>query len=181
MKPVILWLLMALLSQHAYSQQTIVVTTPSQKNSADQKAIEAQVDAFFTSWNTHDFSGMEKYMAPECDFVNISGMHWKGVADIQYAHQVFHDKVFKTIPLEKRSVGIRFLTPDVAVAHVLMHVMGSITTPDGAKAGDTDGLATFVFVKRNGTWLAEAVENVVVNDVHKPFNPVTVRDQSKKK
>lgn len=181
MKLFILVVLAALLGRGAYCQQQASVVALPQKNGPEQKAVEAQVDAFFTSWNTHDFSGMNKYMSPDCDFVNISGMHWKGVADIQYAHQVFHDKVFKTIPLEKRSVAVRFLTPDVAVAHVLMHVMGSITTPDGAKAGDNDGLATFVFVRRNGTWLAEAVENVVVNEVHKPFDPVTVRDQSKKK
>ncbi|MBD2703306.1 SgcJ/EcaC family oxidoreductase [Spirosoma sp. BT702] len=179
MKPFILLVFMTLLGQGVYSQQK--ATSLPQKNSPEQKAIEAQVDAFFTSWNTHDFRDMNKYMAPECDFVNIVGMHWKGREDVQYAHQTMHEQHFKTIPLEKRSVAVRFLTPDVAIAHVLMHVKDSYITPDGSKGGDGDGLATFVFVKRNRVWLVEAVENVVVNEVAKPFNPITVRDQSKQK
>ena len=61
-----------------------------------------------------------------------------------------------------------------------MHVMKAYIAPDGSKAGDNDALATFVFVKRNGTWLAEAVENVVVNEGAQAGNPITLRNQSKK-
>ena len=151
----------------------------AQKNTAEQKAIEAQVDAWFTSWNKHDFSDMKNYMATDCDFVNIVGMHWKGREDVQYAHQAVHQTIFKDNPLEKRAVTIRFLTPDVAVAHVVMHLMKSYITPDGSRAGDNDALATFVFVKRKSVWMVEAVENVVVNEVAKPFNPVLMKEKAK--
>ncbi|UFH57583.1 SgcJ/EcaC family oxidoreductase [Spirosoma sp. KNUC1025] len=138
------------------------------------------MDAFFTSWNHHDFSDMKNYIAPACDFVTIVGMHWKGRADIQYAHQVFHKISFGDIPLAKRAVSIRFVTPDVAIAHVLMHVMKAYIAPDGSKAGDNDALDTFVFIKRGGVWLVEAVENVVVNEGAQAGNPITIRNQSKK-
>ena len=32
----------------------------------------------------------------------------------------------------------------------------------GRKMGDTHGLATFVFIKKDDTWFVTAVENVVV-------------------
>ena len=151
----------------------------SQENTAEHKAIEAQVNAFFTSWNNHDFSDMKNYIAEDCDFVNIAGFHWKGGKDVQYAHQTVHQTIFKDVPLEKRAVTIRFLTSDVAVAHVLMHPMKSYTTPDGSKGGDSDALATFVFVKKRDAWMVEAVENVVVSEVAKPFNPVPVKENSR--
>jgi len=156
-----------------------VFSGTAQRTTNDSIVIEAQVDAFFTSWNRHDFSDMKNYIAEACDFVNIVGMHWKGREEVQYAHQAFHQTSFKDMPLEKRAVTIRFLTPDVAVAHVLMHVMKSYITPDGSRAGDNDGLATFVFVKRMGAWMVEAVENVVVNEVARPFNPILMREKAK--
>lgn len=82
-------------------------------------------------------------------------MHWKGREDIQYAHQTYHDQFFKNTPLEKRSVTIRFLKPDVAIALLLWHI-GAFHAPDGSIRGDNDDLATLVFVKRNGIWLITA-------------------------
>lgn len=181
MKPFLCWALLVMLVPPACSQPKLVKSTRhNQTHTGDQQAIERQVEAFFTSWNKHDFGDMKNYIAEDCDFVNIVGMHWKGRADIQYAHQVFHKLSFQDIPLAKRAVSVRFLTPDVAVAHVLMHVMKAYIAPDGSKAGDNDALATFVLVKRNGTWLAEAIENVVVNEGAQAGNPITLRNQSKK-
>src|SRR6187401_2109189 len=81
----------------------------SQNIDNEQKAIEGQVDAFFTSWNKHDFSDMQNYIDKDCDFVNIVGMHWQGREDIQYATQSMHEGHFKDVPLEKRSVSVSFV------------------------------------------------------------------------
>jgi uncharacterized protein (TIGR02246 family) len=152
----------------------------AQNTDKEQKAIEDQVDAFFTSWNNHDFREMQNYIDKDCDFVNIVGMHWKGREDIQYAHQSMHEAHFKDVPLEKRSVSVRFVKPDLAIAHVLMHPLKTFVTPDGTTMGKDDALATFVFVKKGPAWLVVAVENVVVDEKAKPFNPVTMRNNQKK-
>jgi len=151
----------------------------AQENIKEEKVINGQIDAFFTSWNKHDFSDMKNYIADTSDFVNIVGMHWKGREDIQYAHQTFHQQQFKDKPLRKLSAEIRFLTNDVALAHVLLHLDGSYIAPDGSKRGDMDGLATFVFIKKDNTWLVTAVENVVVDQAAKPFDPVTIRNNQR--
>jgi len=150
----------------------------AQKNTESKKAIETQIDAFIKSWNKHDFSDMKNYIAGDCDFVNITGMHWKGREDIQYACQTYHNQFFKNTSMEKRSVTIRFLKPDIAIVHLLWHI-GAFTPPDGKKWGDNDDLATLVFVKRNGTWLVTAFENVQVNAEVQRFDPVKIRQQSK--
>lgn len=149
----------------------------AQDTATEKNAVQAQIDAFFTSWNRHDFSDMKNYVADTSDFVNIVGFHWKGRKDIQYAHQAAHQQIFKDKPLKKISSQIRMLTQDVAIAHVGMHLAGVVTTPDGSKIGNDDALATFVFIKKDNVWRITAVENVTVSEVAKPFNPITLRDK----
>lgn len=156
----------------------------AQNDTSEQKAIEAQIDAFLTSWNKHDFSDMKNYIAEDCDFVNVAGAHWKGREEVQYAHQTFHQTVLKNTPMEKRSVTMRFLKPDIAIVHLLWHI-GLITIPSvsssrpGKPDGDNDDLATIVFVKRKGIWLITAMENVVRNEELLLRDPVKLRKQSK--
>ena len=142
----------------------------------DRKAVEAQIDAFIRSWNRHDFSDMKNYVADDCDFVNVVGMHWKGREEIQYAHQAYHEKFFKNTPMEKLRVTVRFLKPDVAIVHLLWHI-GAFTPPDGSVRGDNDDLATIVLVKRNGRWMITAVENVEVSADAEPFDPIKMQRQ----
>src|SRR5690349_16290355 len=97
------------------------IVVEAQKNIRNEKNIEAQIDAFLTSWNRHDFSDMKNYIAEDCDFVNAVGMHWKGREAVQYAHHTLHQSILKNTPMEKRSVTIRFLKPEVAIVHLLWH------------------------------------------------------------
>lgn len=78
--------------------------------------------------------------------------------------------------MEKRSVTIRFLKPDVAIVHLAWHT-GLFTPPDGSVSGDNDDLATMIFVKRNGKWLLTASENVEISAQAQPFDPVKIRQQ----
>lgn len=75
---------------------------------------------------------------------------------------------------------IRFLTDDVAIAHVHMHLEGDLLTPDGSKKTTPDALATFVFLIKDGVWLITAVENVFIDNEAKPFDPVTMRNNQRK-
>lgn len=153
---------------------------------SDKKEIEDQIDSFLRSWNKHDFSDMKNYIADDCDFVNVVGMLWKGRENIQYAHQFFHESVFKTTPMEKRSVTVRLIKPDVAIVHLVWHI-GLVTnppvlsTPRTKPDGNYDDMATIVFLKENGKWLITAMENVVINEELAPNDPVKLRAKSKQK
>lgn len=155
-----------------------IYTLAEAQSANEQKAIEAQIDAFLASWNRHDFTDMKNYIADDCDFINITGMHWKGREDIEYAHQTYHNEFFKNTPMEKRSVTVRFLKPDIAIAHLVWHI-GKFIPPDGKEWGDNDDLATIVFVKRQGTWLITALENVQVVAEVQQFDPVRMKQKSK--
>jgi uncharacterized protein (TIGR02246 family) len=156
----------------------LIYLTGKTQNTQEEKAIESQINAFITSWNKHDFSDMNNYVAEDCDFVNIVGMHWKGREEIQYAHQTYHDQFFKKTTMEKQSITIRFLNPDIAVVHLNWHI-GAFDAPDGSIRGNNDDLATFIFIKTNSKWLLTAAENVEISESAKPFDPVKIRQQSK--
>ena len=148
----------------------------AQNNTKDKTLINAQIDAMVYSWNHHNYDDLKNYTTENTDWVNVVGMWWKGRKESQYAHQVYHNTIFKTSVMEKKSVAIRFITKDVAIAHVVLHSYDSdphpAPLPDGKKLGPTDGLATLVFVKENRKWLMTAGENVLIDKGAEPFDPV---------
>lgn len=146
----------------------------AQDTSGDKVAINAQIDAMINSWNNHNYDDLKDYTTENTDWVNVVGMWWKGRTESQYAHQVYHNTIFKTTVMEKESVAIRFVTKDVAIAHVMLHTSGGdVPMPDGRQPEPTDALATLIYVKQNGKWLMTAGANVVIDKVAQPFDPVT--------
>ena len=143
----------------------------AQSSSIDKQAIEKQVDAMINSWNKHDYSDMKSYTTEDCDWVNIVGMWWKNQKEMEFAHQAFHEKMFKNTSLTKKNISIRLVREDVALVHLYSRV-GSFTTPDGHAMPEADDLALLVYVKNNGTWLLTSGENLVVDDRAQASNPV---------
>lgn len=146
----------------------------AQDRSKDEAAINKQVDAMVYSWNHHNYDDLKNYTTENTDWVNVVGMWWKGRRESQYAHQAYHNTIFKTSVCEKKAVTVRFITKDVAIAHVLWHFYDLHNTPlpDRKNTGPTDGLATIVYVKQNGKWLMEAGQNVSIDQAAKQYDPV---------
>jgi uncharacterized protein (TIGR02246 family) len=130
-------------------------TLHAQVLSKDEAAINKQVDAIIYSWNNHNYDDLKNYTTENIDWVNGVGMWWKGRKESQYAHQVYHGTMFKESVLEKKSVVIRFVTKDVAIAHLICHLRGTMIQ-DGKKDDSGDILETLVYVKVNGKWLMTA-------------------------
>lgn len=137
----------------------------------DRQSIQKQIQAFIDNWNVHDYTSMKTYTTDDVDWVNIVGMWWKGRKEVQYAHQTFHKTMFKNVTLYLKSTAIRFITKDVAIAHIKTYY-GEFTTPGGNKMGNTDDLAMLVYVKKNGKWLLTSGENVTVNEAAQHHDPV---------
>ena len=146
----------------------------AQDRTKDEAAINKQVDAMIYSWNNHNYDDLKNYTTEDTDWVNVVGMWWKGRKESQYAHQVYHNTIFKTAVCEKKSVTIRFVTKDVAIAHIVWHFSDPhpVPLPDGKNPGPTDGLATLVYVKQSEKWLMTAGENVIIDKGAQPFDPV---------
>ena len=151
----------------------------AQDRSNDNAAINKLVDAMIYSWNNHNYDDMKNYATENTDWVNVVGMWWKGRKESQYAHQAYHNTILKTSVCEIKSVAVRFITNDVAIAHVMWQFRDPNPplpplppSPDGKPNPSNDDLATLVFVKQNRKWLLTAGENVHIDKSVQQYDPV---------
>ncbi|HEV8283093.1 MAG TPA: SgcJ/EcaC family oxidoreductase [Chitinophagaceae bacterium] len=127
----------------------------AQNRTKDEAAINKQVYAMIYSWNNHNYDDLKNYTTENTDWVNAVGIWWKGRRESQYAHQVYHGTMFKESVMEKKSVTIRFVTKDIAIAHLVCHLSGTMIH-EGKKDDPEDILETLIYVKKNGKWLMTA-------------------------
>ena len=145
----------------------------------DSIAIEKQVTNLVSDWNTHKFENMDKYTTGDVQWVNIVGFWWKGRTEVKLSHQKIFDAIFKGVPFTRKSLNIRFLTNDVGIANLIVHV-GEFFPPDGVDHGnnkmpEADDLLTLVFVKKKGTWLLSAGQNTIISSSSSKSNPANNR------
>jgi uncharacterized protein (TIGR02246 family) len=123
------------------------------------------------AWNKHDAKAYANLFTENGDCVNIVGWWWKGRAEIEKKLTDAYVYVFKESTLTITNVDIRFLTPDVAVAHVRWTMTGA-RTPSGLPVPQ-QGIQTHVLQKQNGQWLIAAFQNTLsVPEMPFPIGPV---------
>jgi uncharacterized protein (TIGR02246 family) len=153
----------------------VVITTlalaraPAFAASADELAIQQVEDRWQDAWNRHDMDALSGLFTEDADFVQVNGRRWHGPAEIKTNHAAVHQMMFKDSVWTNLKFDVRFLKPDVAIAHQMWALRGD-KNPDGTVRTPREGLFTQVFVKRNGRWLMTAAHNT--NIVVVPGSPV---------
>ena len=134
--------------------------TPIQPTEAESK-IGAFLAALPETWNRHDMVAYASHFSENADFVNILGMHWRGRAAIEASHIAIHKGIFRNSRLEALDQTIRFLTPEVAVAHVNWQMTGHETgqVKEWQPAATRKGVLTAVLVPEGDTWKITALHN----------------------
>lgn len=140
-----------------------ITVVEAQSGPEEGAAIQQTWARFGNSWRNKDFSDMKDYMTPDCHWINVVGMHWHNLNEVQFAHQVFINAFLKDAKSVDKSSDIRFITNDVAIMYRVTHI-GAFYPPDGVdhgnnKQGDKDNIATIVFVKQNGKWFIASGQN----------------------
>lgn len=131
-------------------------------SSSDQGQDDARIRAVQTAmqeaWNRHDAKAFGELCVDDIDFVNALGWWWKGRAQVDQKHTEVHAFVFRDSILTNDDVQIRFLSPEIAVAHVRWSVIGH-RTPDGTTGQPRRGIIIEVLHKQAGTWQMVAFQN----------------------
>ena len=63
----------------------------------DETAIRAAIKDYEQLWNISDLDGMGRLYAPNVHWVNVKAMHWQGFEDVDRAHRVYFDLMFKGV------------------------------------------------------------------------------------
>jgi uncharacterized protein (TIGR02246 family) len=122
----------------------------------DEKAVRNAIAGLVQSWNSHDMKSFAQLCAEDCDYVNISGTDEKGRAEIERHHTEIHAGKYKDSHLTATSLTVRFLRPDVALAHVGWEVLYG----DGKKE---TSFQTLVLTKEGNHWLIAAAHNTLTS------------------
>jgi uncharacterized protein (TIGR02246 family) len=124
----------------------------------DESAVRNVLAEYEVSWNGQDMAAFGPLFTEDCDYVNIAGVHWKGVQEIVQRHAELFQQRLKTAVRKLTGVEVRFSTPDVALVHATWDVTGS-SRPTGEAVPVLKEITTMVMVKTNGQWLITAFQN----------------------
>jgi uncharacterized protein (TIGR02246 family) len=138
----------------------VVITGPLRSfgQSRDETEIRAVEMGLQEAWNHHDMKAWANLFTEDADFVNVAGWWWKGRAEIEKKHTEIHAYIFRDSTLTIGEVQTKFLTPEIAVVHVLWSLTGN-RNPDGSDGQPRKGIFTQVLKKQNGKWLIAAAQN----------------------
>ena len=122
---------------------------------ADEQPIKDCLNDFQSAWNKDDASGMAMVFVEDGTLINPFGVSAQGRDAMLKVFAKEHSGVFKASKYENREVKIQWITPDVAIADVTANISG-VHGSDGAAAPDFLHHVTWVFVKKDGNWMAAA-------------------------
>jgi len=143
--------------------------------SADPKdvlAVTAAIDQYRDSWNVADLGAMGQLYMPDIHWINVRGMHWRGFEEVDRAHRVYFDIMFRGVQQDLLEIeSITPVTKDVMVAVVLWR-MGAFTTPDGHKIPPGRTRMTMVYTRTNAGWKIAHGHNEDVAEDAQQFDPI---------
>ena len=125
---------------------------------ADESAIRDLVGSRQQqAWNQHDARAYAALFAEDGVVVNVVAWWWKGSSEIESNLTRMFANIFRESTLTFSQVDVRFLTPDVAIAHARWTMTGAHMPPGLPEP--REGLQTLTVQKRNGKWLIAAFHN----------------------
>lgn len=130
----------------------------SQTQNKDEAAIREVVQARQQdAWNRHDAKAYADLFTEDGDVVNVVGWWWRGRGEIEKKLSDAFTFVFRESTLTVTEVDIRFLTPEIAVAHVRWTMTGARPPPQIPEP--RQGIQLQVLRKEGGKWLITSFQN----------------------
>jgi len=113
------------------------------------------------AWNRHDIKALGALVAEDVRFVNVAGNVLNGRDEFAKLQTRTHARQFKDSVRTVTGTDIKFLTGDIAVAHVRWGMKGD-KDADGTPRPPRNGVMMQVLVKRGDAWTIVAVQNTNV-------------------
>jgi uncharacterized protein (TIGR02246 family) len=128
------------------------------KISRDEAAVRQIVKRVEDGWNAKSGRDFAAPFASDADYVVVNGMHIKGREAIEQGHAQIFSTVYKDSRNAATIKSVRFLRPDVAVAHVEWNL---VYRHEGKESKMT-AMNTMFLTKEKGLWTIAAFHNTPV-------------------
>jgi uncharacterized protein (TIGR02246 family) len=120
------------------------------------------LQAFASSWNSHDMAGLRALFHEDATFVNRFGHYVRGADAIVAMHAPIHATIYSDSVLANDPIALVPLGDDAAVVHFWSRLTTGPAHPAGPHAVDTLILA--VMKRQDGAWRIQALENVTLTN-----------------
>ena len=124
---------------------------------SDEKQIKELQDRQATAWNEHDATAYANLFTQDGEVVNVVGWWWKDRKEIETKLKAAFAFLFKESKLTITDVKVKFIKPDVAIAHVQWTMTGAKTPPNIPEP--KEGTQLQVLKKQKGRWLIFSFQN----------------------
>ena len=128
---------------------------------ADEEAIRKLIAEMTDASSKADAKAATRMYAADADFVTGRGERFTGAAQIEERLGAIFAARGAAVTVKTLNVTVRFIRPDVAVAHVTNELRGLMSS-DGQKLPAQQELSLRVFTRDGTTWRAAAFHNTVV-------------------
>ena len=136
----------------------------NQNQKEDERAIQNVILQMTEGFNKHDAKAATEMYTSDADFVTVRGDKYTGAAEIQQKLGSILSTRAKQATLKTLNTTVRFVKPDLAIAHVTNELSGLIDST-GLKLPSHRELSVRVFIKESGAWKVTAFHNTMI----KPF------------
>jgi len=124
-------------------------------SAGDEQPIKDRLNEFQNAWNKEDTAAMAALWAEDGTLINPFGVTAQGRDAMIKVFTQEHAGPFKNTKYSVSEMKIQWVTPDVAIVDATANITG-VRAADGSSAPDFPHHVTWVFVKKDGKWMAAA-------------------------
>lgn len=128
---------------------------------ADEAAIRQVIAEMTEGFNRHDGEAASRMYQPNARLVTVRGEVMEGQAAIEQGLTSIFQTRARNATHRTVDLTIRFLRPDIALAHVTNELSG-LVAPDGQSLPSHQELSLRVFIKEDGRWQVAAFHNTMI-------------------
>ena len=133
--------------------------------------VRAVLEAWEAAWNASDMTAMWQLATDDIHWVNVVGMHWRGKTEVQKAHQVFFDLMFKNRSCKLEEIESIEPLPGGAVVAVVRWSMGGWRLNGEMKPPGRDRMSLVLIPRGEGLAIAHGA-NVPIDEAAAAHNPI---------
>ncbi len=134
--------------------------------------VKAVLEKWEAAWNASEMTAMWQLATDDIHWVNVVGMHWRGKAEVQKAHQVFFDLLFKNRSCKLEETESIEPLPGGAFVAVVRWSMGGYRRPNGEMRPPGKDRMSLVLVPRGEGLAIAHGANVPIDEEAEAHNPI---------
>ena len=131
------------------------------RSGTEEEAIKTVIVAITEAFNRHDVKAWTRLATADAQLVTVRGETMNGVAEIERGLTALFQGRNRNASLKILDVRVRFITPDVGIAHVTNELSG-VVNESGQKLPAQRELSLRIFVKNQGVWRITAFHNTTL-------------------